>query len=102
MGFGEHIGGKTVEKGTMCKMARGEMVRYLAENGAEQVVYAHSHGESRFYDSIPGEKNGVAYKPVSGGSMSGLESDAIGGFNSLINKQKKEDGELCAVLQQQV
>ena len=31
--FGEHIGGKTVEKGTMCKMARGEMVRFMAENG---------------------------------------------------------------------
>lgn len=29
--FGEHIGGKTVEKGTMCKMARGEMVRWMAE-----------------------------------------------------------------------
>ena len=27
------------------------------------------------------------------GSMSGLESDTIGGFNSLIKKQKKEDGE---------
>lgn len=27
------------------------------------------------------------------GSMSGLEADTIGGFNSLINKQKKEDGE---------
>ena len=27
------------------------------------------------------------------GSMSGLESDTIGGFNSLINKQKKEDGQ---------
>ena len=34
--FGEHIGGKTVEKGTMCKMARGEMVRYMAENHIEQ------------------------------------------------------------------
>ena len=30
------------------------------------------------------------------GSMSGLESDTIGGFNSLINKQKKEDG-MCYV-----
>lgn len=29
--FGEEQGGKVVEKGTMCKMARGEMVRYLAE-----------------------------------------------------------------------
>ena len=27
------------------------------------------------------------------GSMSGLEGDTIGGFNSLIEKQKKEDGE---------
>ena len=27
------------------------------------------------------------------GSMSGLEADTIGGFNSMINKQKKEDGE---------
>jgi len=27
------------------------------------------------------------------GSMSGLEADTIGGFNSLIEKQKKEDGE---------
>ena len=27
------------------------------------------------------------------GSMSGLEKDTIGGFNSLIEKQKKEQGE---------
>ena len=27
------------------------------------------------------------------GSMGGLESDTIGGFNSLINKQRKEEGE---------
>lgn len=27
------------------------------------------------------------------GSMSGLEADTIGGFNSMINKQKKEEGE---------
>ncbi len=27
------------------------------------------------------------------GSMSGLESDTIGGFNSLVKKQRKEDGE---------
>jgi len=30
--FGELKGGKIVEKGTMCKMARGQMVRWLAEN----------------------------------------------------------------------
>ena len=30
------------------------------------------------------------------GSMTGLEKDTIGGFNSLIEKQKKEDGQ-CVV-----
>lgn len=29
------------------------------------------------------------------GSMSGLESDTIGGFNSLIEKQKEEGSEAC-------
>ena len=32
--FGEEKDGKVVEKGTMCKMARGEMVRYRAENNS--------------------------------------------------------------------
>ena len=27
------------------------------------------------------------------GSMSGLEADTIGGFNSMIDKQKQEEGE---------
>lgn len=30
--FGERQGSKVVEKGTLCKMARGQMVRWLAEN----------------------------------------------------------------------
>ena len=30
--FGEERDGKVIEKGTMCKMARGEMVRYMAEH----------------------------------------------------------------------
>lgn len=30
--FGQENNGKIVEKGTLCKMARGEMVRYMAEN----------------------------------------------------------------------
>lgn len=29
--FGEELNGKIVEKGTLCKMARGEMVRFMAE-----------------------------------------------------------------------
>ena len=35
--FGERKGEKVVEKGTMCKMARGQMVRYLAEHAVEDV-----------------------------------------------------------------
>lgn len=30
--FGEEKSGKVIEKGTMCKMARGEMVRFMAQN----------------------------------------------------------------------
>ena len=40
--------------------------RLAEEYGAEQVIYAHCHGEPRFYDSIMGEKNGVRYSLVSG------------------------------------
>ena len=34
--FGERAGGRVVEKGTMCKMARGQMVRWLAENKVDR------------------------------------------------------------------
>ena len=34
--FGEEKDGKVIEKGTMCKMARGEMVRYMAENNVQK------------------------------------------------------------------
>lgn len=36
------------------------------EYGAEQVIYAHCHGESRFHDSIQGEFHGIHYHLVSG------------------------------------
>jgi len=35
--FGELIGGKVIEKGTLVKMARGEMVRFMAENKIEHI-----------------------------------------------------------------
>lgn len=34
--FGEWKDGKVIEKGTVCKMARGQMVRWLAENRIEK------------------------------------------------------------------
>lgn len=36
------------------------------EYHAEQVIYAHCHGESRFYDSVMGMYRGVSYSLVSG------------------------------------
>lgn len=35
--FGEEKNGKVIEKGTMCKMARGEMVRFMAEGNISDV-----------------------------------------------------------------
>lgn len=48
--FGEWRDGKVVEKGTMCKMARGQMVRWLAKNRIEQAedIRAFSDLEYRF------------------------------------------------------
>ncbi|MBQ5354327.1 MAG: metallophosphoesterase, partial [Clostridia bacterium] len=43
-----------------------EFTRMAEEYGASQVIYAHSHGESRFHDSVEGMKNGVFYRLVSG------------------------------------
>ena len=36
------------------------------EYGAEQVIYAHCHGETRFHDSIEGDFHGIRYSLVSG------------------------------------
>ena len=36
------------------------------EYGAEQVIYAHCHGETRFHDSIQGQFRGIQYSLVSG------------------------------------
>lgn len=58
--FGEEVNGRVVEKGTLCKMARGEMVRYLAQTGAEEpealkkfsrlnYVFSPAHSDSQHY-----------------------------------------------------
>ena len=40
--------------------------RMAEKRGAEQVVYAHCHGEERFGDSLHGRHHGVRYHLVSG------------------------------------
>ena len=44
--FGEWKNGKVIEKGTMCKMARGQMVRWLAENNVT------SRADIRAFDQL--------------------------------------------------
>ena len=39
------------------------------EYRAEQVIYAHSHGERRFHDSLEGVVNGIRYTLVSGDKL---------------------------------
>ena len=45
---------------------RSSFTDMAEEYGAEQVIYAHSHGESRFHDSIHGGFRGRTYHLVSG------------------------------------
>ena len=45
---------------------RSAFTNIAEEYGAEQVIYAHCHGESRFHDSIQGEFRGRVYRLVSG------------------------------------
>ena len=50
-----------------CILEKSSVFTDMAEEyRAEQVIYAHSHGESRFYDSIHGEYHGITYRLVSG------------------------------------
>ena len=50
--FGEEKEGKIMEKGTLCKMARGEAVRYLAENGVTEAEGIRSFDRLGFrYDA---------------------------------------------------
>lgn len=62
--FGEEKDGKIIEKGTMCKMARGEMVRYMAENQIENVeaIKAFDRLEYRYSEKQSDENTYVFIK----------------------------------------
>ena len=48
-------------------LERNSVFTAMAEKyGAEQVIYAHCHGEHRFHDSIEGRHHGIMYRLVSG------------------------------------
>lgn len=50
--FGEWTGNKIIEKGTMCKMARGEMVRFMAEAQIEDKEGLQSFHALGFHFSL--------------------------------------------------
>ncbi len=64
--FGELVDGKVIEKGTMCKMARGEMVRFMAEENIQTLAgikafnrsgyqYSTDYSTENTYTFIKGE-----------------------------------------------
>ena len=59
--FGEEKDGKVIEKGTMCKMARGEMVRYMAQNQitAPEQVKSYNRLNYRFDEAHSDERTFV-------------------------------------------
>lgn len=62
--FGELKDGKVIEKGTICKMARGQMVRWLAENSITNPkdIQAFSDLGYRFSPTYSSENNNVFIK----------------------------------------
>lgn len=67
--FGEEKDGKVIEKGTMCKMARGEMVRYMAENQITEPeeIKIFDRLNYRFCDSYSNAKIFVFIRNATGG-----------------------------------
>lgn len=62
--FGEWKDGRVVEKGTMCKMARGQMVRWLAENNVTNPadIRAFDQLGYRFQPELSAEDHNVFLK----------------------------------------
>ena len=59
--FGEEKDGKIIERGTMCKMARGEMVRFMAENkiADPEEIKKFNRLEHQFSEKYSDENNFV-------------------------------------------
>lgn len=62
--FGEWKGGKVIEKGTQCKMARGQMVRWMAEHKIEdpENLRAFDQLGYRFHGELSAENHLVFLK----------------------------------------
>ncbi|HEY8363533.1 MAG TPA: peroxide stress protein YaaA [Tissierellaceae bacterium] len=69
--FGELINGKVVEKGTLVKMARGEMVRFMAENKIIDIedIKAFNRLGYVFKEELSDESNFVFIKEADNNSI---------------------------------
>lgn len=62
--FGEMKDGKVIQKGTQAKMARGEMVRFMAENGMKKVeeIRAFDRLNYQYEETLSSEKEYIFLK----------------------------------------
>ena len=69
--FGEWKDGKVMEKGTQCKMARGQMVRWLAENDItnQSELRGFDQLDYRFHGELSAEDHFVFLKEAEGASQ---------------------------------
>lgn len=72
--FAEQIEGKLREKGTLCKMARGEMVRYLAERQADTPETAQTFDRLNFRFS-PADSDANTYVFIREAADTARETD---------------------------
>ncbi len=74
--FGEWANGKIVEKGTLAKMARGEMVRYLAEKQAEDLDIVKGFGGLNYhFQEAYSDKNTLVFLKNESGKNQGESYD---------------------------
>ena len=73
--FGEEKDGKVIEKGTMCKMARGEMVRFMAQNQIENPEQVKSFYllNYRFEESLSNDSTYVFLRESTGKDLSNAD-----------------------------
>lgn len=64
--FGELIDGKVIEKGTLAKMARGEMIRFMAENNISEVmdIKKFNRLDYRYRAELSDDKNYIFIKDI--------------------------------------
>ena len=77
--FGERKGDRVIQKGTKVKMARGEMVRFLAENKIEQPCEAKQfEGLGYRYDKERSTQTTYVFveeeKALSGGALDAAQT----------------------------